>query len=43
LCPALSIVSRDFSNGTVVRHFQQNSETIQDIRVKLGLSSPPKP
>jgi len=39
-CPARSVVSRDFSYGTVVRHFQQNRETIQEIRVKLGLSLP---
>jgi hypothetical protein len=40
LCPQRSMVSRDFSYGTVVRHFKQSGETIQDIRAKLGLSSP---
>ena len=40
LCPAPSLVSRDFSHGAVVRHFQLYGETIQDIRAKLGLSSP---
>jgi hypothetical protein len=43
LCPPRNMVSRDFSYGTVVRHFQQNGETIQAIRVKLGLSSPVLP
>ena len=43
LCPARSMVSRDFTSGTVVRHFQQSGETIQELRVKLGLSSPPTP
>jgi hypothetical protein len=43
LCPARSVVSRDFNFGTVVRHFQQNGETIPELRAKLGLSSPIAP
>jgi hypothetical protein len=39
LCPARNVVSRDFTYGTVVRHFQQYGETTQELRVKLGLSS----
>ncbi len=39
LCPAKSMVSRHFTSGSVVRHFQQSGETIQELRAKLGLSA----
>lgn len=37
VCPDKSLVSRDLSYGTVIRHFQQAGETIEQLREGLGL------
>jgi hypothetical protein len=37
VCPDKSLVSRDHSYGTVIRHFQRAGETIEQLREGLGL------
>jgi hypothetical protein len=37
VCPDKSLVSRDLSYGTVIRHFQRAGETIEQLREGLGL------
>ena len=32
VCPATSLVSRDIGSGSVIRHFQQHGETMDEIR-----------
>jgi hypothetical protein len=41
LCPDRTLVSRDISYGSVVRHFQQQGETIEQLRERLGIESRP--
>ena len=38
VCPDTSLVSRDVGYGTVIRHFQQQGQSIEDLRRSLGLS-----
>lgn len=42
VCPDKSLVSRDLSYGTVIRHFQQAGETIEQLREGLGLLPVPR-
>lgn len=37
VCPAKSLVSRDVGFGKVVRHFQQRSQSTDELRAQLGL------
>jgi hypothetical protein len=37
ICPDASLVSRDLHRGTVVRHFQQLGETIEELKQAMGL------
>jgi hypothetical protein len=37
ICPDPSLVSRDLHSGTVVRHFQQLGETIEELKQAMGL------
>jgi hypothetical protein len=37
VCPDTSLVSRDVSYGTVIRHFKQQGQSIEDLRQSLGL------
>ena len=37
VCPDTSLVSRDVSYGTIIRHFQQQGQSIDDLRRSLGL------
>jgi hypothetical protein len=37
LCPDKSLVSREISSGSCVRHFQQRGQTIAELRAQLGL------
>ncbi|MGC9292330.1 MAG: putative nucleotide-diphospho-sugar transferase [Acidobacteriaceae bacterium] len=36
-CPDTSLVSRDASYGSVIRHFQQQGQSIEDLKGRLGL------
>ncbi len=36
-CPDTSLVSRDVSYGSVIRHFQQQGHSIEDLKSRLGL------
>jgi hypothetical protein len=42
VCPDKSLISRDLSYGTVIRHFQQAGETIDQLREGLGLMPVPR-
>ena len=37
VCPDKSLVSRDVTYGSIVRHFQQQGQTIDQLRAQLGL------
>jgi hypothetical protein len=37
VCPDKSLVSRDITCGSVVRHFQQRNQTMDELRAQLGL------
>jgi hypothetical protein len=37
VCPDTSLVSRDLGYGTVIRHFQQQGQSLEDLRQSLGL------
>jgi Nucleotide-diphospho-sugar transferase len=39
LCPDKSLVSREISSGSCVRHFQQHGQTIAELRTQLGLQA----
>jgi len=38
VCPDKSLVSRDVRYGTVIRHFDRRIESIEELRLKLGLN-----
>jgi len=40
-CPDTSLVSRNVGYGTVIRHFQQQGQSIEDLRQSLGLGEGP--
>lgn len=37
LCPDPSLVSRDAGHGKVIRHFQQHSQTVDDLKKIMGM------
>jgi hypothetical protein len=37
-CPDTSLVSRDVSYGAVIRHFQQQGHSIEELKERLGLA-----
>jgi hypothetical protein len=39
VCPDKSLVSRDIASGTVVRHFQQQGQTNDELRALLGIEA----
>jgi hypothetical protein len=38
VCPDKSLVSRDITYGTVIRHFQQEGQTIDQLKTALGIA-----
>jgi len=39
VCPTPELVSRDLDYGTVVRHFQQQEQRVDELKARLGLSA----